>query len=387
MASCAKEPSAPIEGIALTHVRVPLVEPFRISHAEVAAKDAIIVRLRCGDAVGYGESSPMAGAFYSAETPDSCWRALIDVAAPWVLERQPSLHPDGGQAAPAALDPLADLMPHDRFAFAGIETAMWDLCARLSGASLAAALGAARTEVESGLAVGLYDTIERLLATIHHHLPYGYRRLKIKIKRGHDIELVRAVRAEFGDDLPLFVDANAGYDVSDIEVFRALDEFGLMMFEQPFAGHDLEGLAQLQRQVRTPVCIDESAEDVTMVERALDLDAARIVNIKVQRVGGLLRAKQLHDLCAARGIPAWCGTMPELGLGQAQGLAIAALPNCVFPTDIEPSARWFTDDIIRPWIEMDERGMITVPQAPGTGYHIAEDTIEKYALRQWESRA
>jgi len=387
MASCAKDPSAPIESIALAHVRVPLVEPFRISHAEVAAKDAIIVRLRGGDVIGYGESSPMAGAFYSAETPDSCWRALIEVAAPWVLKHQPSLHTDGGQASPAALDPLADLMPHDRFAFAGIETATWDLCARLSGASLATALGAARTEVESGLAVGLYDTVEQLLATIHRHLPDGYRRLKIKIKRGQDVELVRAVRAEFGDDLPLFVDANAGYDLSDIGVFRALDDFGLMMFEQPFAGHDLAGLAQLQREVRTPICIDESAEDVAMVERALDLGAARIINIKVQRVGGLLRARQLHDLCAARGIPAWCGAMPELGLGAAQGLAIAALPNCVFPTDIEPSARWFTDDIIRPWIEMDERGMIRVPQGLGAGLEIAEDKIEKYAVRHWASHA
>jgi len=379
MASCAERQPIRIEKIALAHVRLPLVEPFRISHAEVAEKDAIIVRLHSGELVGYGESSPMAGAFYSAETPNSCWGALIEVAVPWVLRHQPG--------SPEDLRPLADLMPHDRFAFAGIETALWDLEAKLDCVSLAAALGATRAEVESGLAVGLYDTIEQMLAAIYRHLPHGYRRLKIKIKRGQDVELVRAVRAEFGGDLPLFVDANACYDLGDIEVFRALDQFGLMMFEQPFAAHDLEGMARLQREVRTPICIDESAEDLAMVERALDLGAARIVNIKVQRVGGLLRAKQLHDLCVARSVPAWCGTMPELGLGQAQGLAVAALPSCVFPTDIEPSARWFADDIIRPWLEMDNRGLIRVPQDPGTGFEVAEDKIEEYALRCWEAGA
>jgi len=366
-----------IDQITLTHVRVPLVEPFRISHAEVAEKDAIVVRLRCGELLGYGESSPMAGSFYSAETPDTCWRALTELAAPWLLENRPR--------SPADLDPLAALMPRDRFAFAGIETAMWDLAAKARGVSLAAALGAARGEVESGLAVGLYDTVEQLLARIHRYLPDGYRRVKIKIKPGQDVELVRAVRAEFGDDLPLFVDANGAYDLRDLDVFRRLDEFGLMMFEQPFAAQDLEGLARLQREVRTPICIDESAEELAMVERALAAEAARIVNIKVQRVGGLLRAKQLHDLCAARGVPAWCGTMPELGLGQAQGLAVAALPNCVFATDIEPSARWFTDDVIRPWIEMDQRGMIRVPAGPGTGFEIVEDKLQQYAVRRWRA--
>jgi len=369
-------PPARIERISLTHVRVPLVEPFRISHAEVAEKDAIVVRLHADGAIGYGESSPMAGSFYSAETPESCWQVLTERAAPWVLRQQP--------ASPAALDPLAAAMPRDRFAFAGIETALWDLGARRAGVSLAAALGATRSEVECGLAVGLYDTIEQLLAAIHRHLPDGYRRLKIKIEPDHDVELVRAVRAEFGDDLPLFVDANAAYDFGDLDIFRKLDKFHLVMIEQPFAAHDLEGMARLQRKVRTPICIDESAEDIKMVQRALDMKAARIVNLKVQRVGGLLRAKQLHDFCLAQGVPAWCGAMPELGLGQAQGLAVAALANCVFPTDIEPSARWFADDIIRPWLEMDADGMIRVPDAPGTGFEVAQDKIEKYAVRHWE---
>jgi len=376
-----------IDRISLTHVRVPLVEPFRISHAEVAAKDAIVVRLHGGGIIGYGESSPMAGAFYSAETPESCWRALTEVAAPWVLANQPAMHADNPPSAAASLDPLAQVMTRDRFAFAGIETAMWDLMAKACAVSLAAALGATRREVESGLAVGLYDSVEQLLATIRRYLPDGYRRVKIKIKPGQDVELVRAVRTAFGAALPLFVDANAAYDAGDIAVFRALDELGLMMFEQPLAGHDLEGLAGLQREVRTPICIDESAEDAAMVARALDMDAARIVNIKVQRVGGLLRAKQIHDLCAARGVPCWCGTMPELGLGQAQGLAVAALAGCTLPTDIEPSARWFVEDIIAPWIAVDPRGMIHVPQAAGTGFSVVEEKVERHAVQRWQAPA
>ena len=383
MASYAELPPARIERVSLTHVRVPLVEPFRISHAEVAEKDAIIVRLDTDGVTGWGESSPMAGAFYSAETPESCWRALVERAAPWVLRHQP--------VSPFSLDPLAAAMARDRFAFTGVETAVWDLCARLAGISLAKALGAFHTEVECGLAVGLYDSIDQLLATIHRYLPQGYRRVKIKIGARHavpvQVELVRAVRKEFGDELPLFVDANAAYDLRDLDVFRRLDEFGLMMFEQPFAARDLEGMARLQREVRTPICIDESAQDIAKVERALAMEAARVVNIKVQRVGGLLRAKQLHDFCLAHDVPAWCGTMPELGLGQTQGLAIAAQMNCRFPTDIEPSARWFADDIIRPWIEMDERGMIRVPDGQGCGVEIAEDVVRKYAVQRWEAQA
>lgn len=378
-----------IDRISLTHVRVPLVEPFRISHAEVTEKDAIVVRLHAGELVGYGESSPMAGAFYSAETPESCWRALTEVAAPWVLHKQPAMRgddPRGAAGRPVcALDPLAQIMASERFAFAGVETAMWDLAAKTRGVSLAAALGGTRREVECGLAVGLYDSIDQLLATIRRHLSDGYRQVKIEIRPGQDADLVRAVRAEFGLTLPLFVDANAAYDADDIAVFRALDRFDLMMFEQPCAGHDFDGLARLQHQVRTPVCIDESAQDAAMVARALDMDAARVVNIKVQRVGGLARAKEIHDLCVSRGVPCWCGTMPELGLGQAQGLAVAALPGCVLPTDIEPSARWFHADIIEPWIAMDARGMIRVPSSPGTGFAVVEEKIENYAIRRWQA--
>jgi o-succinylbenzoate synthase len=359
-----------IERIDLIHCRVPLVEPFRISSGAVAEKDGIVVRVVTDEGIGYGESSPMAGAFYGVDTPESCWRELCESLAPAMVGAS---FADGLQAA-AHVGTLAG----SNFSKTGLETAFWDVEAQRQGKPLYALLGGSKVDVPSGLAVGLYETIDGLLGAIARYRPDGYKRFKIKIERGRDVELVRAVREAFGD-IPLYVDANGAYDLSDLETFRRLDEFDLMMFEQPFAGASLQDLATLQSQVRTPVCLDESLESVADTEEAIRLGSFQIGNIKIQRVGGFGNAIRVHDVCQAAGIPVWIGTMPELGIGCVQGLHLATLPNCKFPTDVEASTRWFQDDIIAPFLEVRD-GILNLSDKPGLGFAVDEGKLDKYAV-------
>jgi o-succinylbenzoate synthase len=359
-----------IDRITLTHVRVPLVEPFRISSGAVAEKDGIVVAVEAGGITGYGESSPMAGSFYSTDTPESCWRDLCEVVAPAALAEERETIEDWN----CWLDPLAC----GNFSKTGFETALWDLEARRRGVPLYRLLGGERNEVESGLAVGLYDSIDDTLRAVERYMSDGYRRVKLKIERGHDVEIIAAARRAFGN-IPLFVDANGAYSLEDLDVFRRLDEFGLMMYEQPFPGPALEDLAELQARVTTPICLDESLESVELFERAAALGSLKIANIKIQRVGGLYHARRLHDAAQARGIPCWMGTMPELGIGCAQGAHLASLANCRFPTDVEASLRWFRDDIVEPLIEVIG-GVIRLPESPGLGWEPAMEKLEKYCV-------
>jgi O-succinylbenzoate synthase len=269
-------------------------------------------------------------------------------------------------------------MPGSKFAKAGVETALWDLKARAEGKPLYELLGGTAKPVESGLAVGLYDDVSDLLRTIERYLPDGYKRVKIKIERGRDIELVRAVRKSFGD-IPLFVDANGAYDLSDLKVFQTLDEFRLMMFEQPFAGSMLAELAELQRNVQTPVCLDESLESEADLRRAISFGSLKIANIKIQRVGGFGPALAIYDICRSHGIPVWVGTMPELGVGQAQGMALGTLEHCTFPTDVEASLRWFRDDIIDPLLEV-ANGCLYPRDTPGLGFDLDEHKVRQYTV-------
>jgi O-succinylbenzoate synthase len=367
-----------IERVSLTHLQIPFKEPFRISGGEAAVKDAILVTVETTSGLGHGESSPMPASFgYSADTPEGCWADLTDRIAPSLLGRR--------VATPEAIAGLTATWTGSRFAAAGAETACWDLLGRARHATIADLLGAAPGQaargVESGLAVGLYPTIVELIKTIETHLAEGYRRVKIKIRPGQDLELVRAVRQHFGD-VPLMVDANAAYDADDLDVFRALDEFDLLMIEQPMAADDLDGLAALQAGIATPVCLDESAETPERTLEAIRRGCCRIVNIKIQRVGGFGPALALHDLCFQHGIACWVGTMPELGVGQAQGIHLAALANCKYPTDIEPSARWFVDDYVSPLIELSAPGLLSVPTRPGLGFEVDHARVRRYQVRQ-----
>jgi o-succinylbenzoate synthase len=363
-----------IDRITLTHVRIPLLEPFRISNGMVAEKDGIIVRVYADGLIGCGEASPMAGSFYSADTPDSVWDALIASAVPAVFQGRP----DDVKEVNAILRRWGG----SPFARAGIETAFMELEALRSGKPVYALLGGTRNPVAAGLAVGIYDSIPSLLRSIEHHMREGYKRLKIKVQPGWDLEPLRAIRKQFGS-IPLMVDANCAYTRNDIDHLRAFDEFGLMMVEQPLPREDLDGHALLQDVLTTPVCLDESAETIDQVRDAIAKESCRIINIKIQRVGGFEHALAVHDLCRSHGIPVWLGTMPELGIGSAQTLHMATMSNATFPTDVESTARWFVHDIIDPPIIVTD-GLITIPGGTGNCYSINQEALKKFTVREEE---
>jgi O-succinylbenzoate synthase len=361
-----------VKSVTLHHVRVPLVEPFRISNGAIAEKDAILVELKTErDVVGWGEASPMSGAFYSKDTPESAWAALSGLLIPGVLSAD--------EIDVTRFYELMRAQPADPFAKAGIEGALWDAYAKTLGVSLCELLGAGARPIPSGVAIGIYNQVADLLERVDRYTAQGYRRVKIKIEPGWDIEPVAAVRAHF-PDVPLMVDANAAYTIADVEVFRELDAHGLIMIEQPLAREAHAEAGELQRQLRTPLCADESAESTDALASLIANGSARIINIKVQRVGGLSEARLMLAVARAAGLKCWVGTMPELGVASAQGLHLATLDGFTDPTDIEASTRWYVDDVIEPAIEIDADGYIQLPAGPGTGYCIMRDKVERYSV-------
>jgi O-succinylbenzoate synthase len=365
-----------VERVALHRVRVPLKEPFRISNGSVAEKDCILVEVTTGGGVtGWGEASPMSGSFYSDDTPESVWRALGEKLIPLVLG-------EGEIDAPRFYERLREV-PGEAFAKAGLEGALWEAHALSLGAPLCELLGARPKPIPSGLAVGIYDTTDELVERVGRYVARGYRRVKIKIQPGWDIVPVAAVRERF-PGVPLMVDANGAYTLADAEVFRRLDEYELMMFEQPLARGAHADSAELQRQLKTPVCADESADSLADVEEIIARGAARIINIKIQRVGGLSEARLMLERVRAAGLGCWLGTMPELGVASAQGLHLAALEGFDYPTDIEASARWYVEDVIEPQIAIDREGFILPPTGAGTGYEVSREKVKAYAVESRE---
>lgn len=361
-----------IDRVTLTHVRIPLVEPFRISNGEIRSKDAIIVGISAEGITGYGEASPMAGTFYSGDTPESVWEALTSTMIPAILRGKA----DSVESANAILDRVEG----SPFAKAGIETAYWDLIGQQTRKSLFELLGGTNRPLDSGLAVGIYPDIRSFLAALHRHMADGYKRIKIKIEPGWDLKPLEAVRKEFAD-VPLMVDANGAYSEEHIGHLAALEKFDLMMIEQPFPRNTLQWHADLQSKTTTPICLDESAEDVAELQKAFAMKACKIVNIKVQRVGGLKKAKEMHDVCAAAGIPVWAGTMPELGIGGAQTLHLATLANFKFPTDVESSCRWFVDDIVEPHLKVKE-GVFRIPEGTGNCFRLSDSVVQRYKISE-----
>jgi O-succinylbenzoate synthase len=349
---------------------VPFVEPFRISNGVVAEKDAIAIELATEQGiVGWGEASPMSGSFYSAATPDSSWTALRERLVPALLS--------AGQVNPATFFEVLRDQPADPFAKAGLEGALWDAYANTRQQALCELFGIERRAVPSGVAIGIFETVDELIERVRRYVSEGYQRVKIKIQPGWDVEPVAAVRAQF-PQLPLMVDANAAYTLNDVDVFRELDRFDLMMIEQPLAADAIEEAGTLQTQLTTPLCADESAESLTALEQLIKRRAARIINMKVQRVGGLSEALLMLKTACAAGLRCWVGTMPELGIASAQALHLAMHSAFSFPTDIEASSRWYIDDIIEPAITIDRSGFIHVPKGSGTGFKVDREKVERY---------
>jgi O-succinylbenzoate synthase len=364
--------------IRLHWIRIALHEPFRISNGEVSERDAILVEIEADGLTGWGEAAPMPGSFYSNDTPESTWDFLRRQLVPSFLEN-PSFDTK-------RLNEWLEDFDGEPFAKAGFEGAVWDLASNVEAKPLWQMLGGSYRPIESGAAIGLMPTIKELLERVENFLGEGYRRIKIKIEPGRDVALVHAIRRRFGD-IPLMVDVNASYTLEHMRIFGELDHFGLTMIEQPLAREAIAEHAELQKRLRTPICLDESAESIPAIEEIIRMRSGRILNIKVQRMGGLWQARRAHGLAQAAGIPCWMGTMPELGVASAQGLHLATLPNFTLPSDIEASARWYADDIISPQIEIFREGFIELPDGPGMGYAVDRRKIEKYRLRLEEFRA
>ncbi len=364
--------SIAIKTLVLHRVRVPFVEPFRISNGVVAEKDAILIELATEQGiVGWGEASPMSGSFYSEATPDTSWTALRERLVPAVLS--------AGQVNPATFFEFLREQPADQFAKAGIEGALWEAHANSRQQALYERFGIERRPVPSGVAIGIFATIDELIERVRRYVSEGYQRVKIKIQPGWDVEPVAAVRAQF-PRLPLMVDANAAYTLDDVHVFRELDRFALMMIEQPLAANAFAEAGELQAHLNTPLCADESAESLTALDQLIKHKAARIINIKVQRVGGLSEALLMLKTACAAGLQCWVGTMPELGIASAQALHLAMHSAFSFPTDLEASSRWYVDDIIEPAITIDQSGFIQVPDGPGTGFQVDREKVERYTI-------
>jgi o-succinylbenzoate synthase len=367
-----------IDLLELRLLRLPLVRPFETSFGRVAARTIVLVTVRAEGAEGWGESVADADPLYSGETAATVWQSIDEYLAPRILAA-PLAHPREVGIR------LRAIRGH-HMAKAAVEMAIWDLYARQQGVPLQQALGGTRTAVPSGVSIGIEPSVEALLDRIAVEREAGYQRVKIKIKPGWDADVVARVRDRW-PLFPLMVDANAAYRLADAATLTALDDFGLLMIEQPLAEDDLVDHATLQRSLRTPICLDESVDTRADAAAAIALGACRVVNIKPGRLGGHAESIAVHDLCAAAGVPVWHGGMLETGIGRAHNLHLASLPHFTLPGDIAASERYFAPDLIDPPIHVAPDGTIAVPKGPGIGVTIVPDRVERATERRLVKRA
>lgn len=354
-----------LTSVELRRIRLPLVAPFRTSFGAEYHRDALLVRVAGPDTEGWGECVAMDAPLYSAEYVDGAQEVMRRFLLPRLGSRAISADTVAMKLAPVRGHPMAK---------AAIEAAVLDAELRLDGRRLADHLGAVHDRVPAGVSVGIQDSIGALLDAVEGYLAEGYRRIKLKIQPGWDIEPVGAVRERFGD-IALQVDANAAYTLADAAQLAGLDAFDLLLIEQPLAEDDIVDHARLAGQIRTPICLDESIVSAKGAADAIELGACAIVNIKPGRVGGLLEAVRIHDLCVARGVPVWCGGMLETGIGRAANLALGALAGFTLTGDLSASARYFHRDVTEPFVLDD--GHVRVPEGPGIGVVPLGDVLEE----------
>jgi O-succinylbenzoate synthase len=362
-----------IETITLYHLRMVLRTPFETSFGRIQGRECILIEVHAEGLTGFGECVADRDPGYSYETTSTAWSMLQEFLAPAVIGQEVA-GPEDFQRRVAAVrgHPLAK---------AGLELALWDLLGQAQGRALRALLGGVRTTVEVGVSVGLQGSPAALVRTVAGYLAQGYRRIKLKIKPGRDLDDVRAVRQAF-PEIRLQVDANSAYTLENAAALRPLDDLTLLLIEQPLAEDDLLDHARLQAQFKTPLCLDESILSVRHARQALEAGACRIINIKAGRVGGLSQARAIHDLCQAQGAPVWCGGMLETGVGRAANLALAALPGFTLPGDISASDRYYAEDITHQRFALNPDSTITVPDGPGLGV-----TVDRAALQRATQRS
>jgi O-succinylbenzoate synthase len=355
-------------------VALPLLKTFVTGFGDTSSRHTDLIHLVDDEGFeGWGEAPALDHPFYLSETTSTTFSIIVEYALPLALQSN-SFDPHD---IARAMAPIRG----NTFARAGVEAAYWALSSAREGRPISALLGGALPRVAVGESLSISDTLDETLEEVSLRLDEGYRRIKLKIRPGWDIEVVRAVRESFGDEILLQVDGNASYDLDDADVFRALDDFGLLCIEQPLGYDDMEGSAVLQRQLHTPICLDEAIRNPTDARRALDTDACRNINVKPGRVGGLVASLEIHDLCVERGIPLWCGGMLESGIGRSANLALCSLPGFNQPADMSPASVLYSDDLVDPTYIVESDGHVEVPIAPGLGFDVVPSRIIDRTVR------
>lgn len=363
-----------IERVVVRQIRMPLVHFFETSFGRTYERDIVLVEVLSEGLSGWGEVTAGENPFYNEEWTGSVWPLLLEYVGPRVIRHT-------FESAEQVYDRTAHIRGHF-MARGGVEAAVWDLEARRAGVPLAQHIGGgARAEIPCGVSIGIQDSVEQLIEKIRTEVGAGYQRIKIKIKPGWDIDVIRRVREVF-PNIQLMADANSAYTLQDAEHLRQLDEFRLMMIEQPLAHDEIVDHAILQARIETPICLDECIRKPHHAEQAIALKAGRILNIKLGRVGGFHAARRIHEFAHAHKIPMWCGGMLEAGVGRAHNIALSTLPGFTLPGDVSASKRYWKRDIIVPPVEVSAEGTIMVPTAPGFGFELDRDYIESITVRE-----
>lgn len=362
-----------IARIEIRELRMPLVSFFETSFGRTTDRRIVLVRADAGDYSGWGEVTCGETPFYNYETPETAWHILRDFLIPWALKSE--------WASPSALAEVFRPIRGHNMAKAALENALWDIQAQMENLPLARLLGGTRAEIDCGVSIGIKNSVEDLLETVERELAAGYQRIKLKIKPGWDIEVLSRVRSRF-PEIKLTVDANSAYSLSNVAHLKRMDDFHLMMIEQPLGWDDILDHAKLQSQIQTPLCLDESIHSAEDARKAIEVGACRIINIKLGRVGGFTGALKAHDVCRARGVPVWCGGMLESGIGRAHNIALSSLPGFTLPGDVSASRRYWQEDIIQPEVTVSRQGTIRVPETPGLGFTPDLRRIEQVTVRK-----
>ncbi|MDF2682343.1 MAG: menC [Brevibacillus sp.] len=363
-----------IEKVEIKRLHLPLKEAFVASIGQQTKRDFLLVSVHSEGETGYGESVAMPTPFYNEETTETVLYMLETFLIPILLNNPIE--------SPEDVARLFAPIRRNQMAKAALEGAVWDLFAKQKGISLAHALGGTRTEIEVGVSVGIEKSVEEVVHKVEGFVAEGYKKIKVKIKPGFDIALIEGLRKRFGDSLPLMADANSAYSLDQLDLIKELDNYNLIMIEQPLAHDDIVDHARLQNQMKTPICLDESIHTYEDARRAIELGSCKIINIKVGRVGGLTESKKLHDLCLAHDIPVWCGGMFESGVGRAHNIAITSLANFTIPGDTATSSRYWEQDIVTPGVEFAKPGILAVPDGPGIGYEINWDVVKSLQVME-----
>jgi O-succinylbenzoate synthase len=362
-----------IEAVTLREIQMPLVHFFETSFKRTFSRRILLLTVHCDGIDGWGECVAGEDPFYNSEWTESAWPTIKHYLAPAVLGRALS-------QARECVPLMARVRGHD-MAKAAVENALWDAEAQEKQTPLWKLLGGTLQEISCGVSIGIQDSLEQLIEKIQTEVAAGYRRIKIKVKPGWDVNVLERIRSRW-PEIVLSCDANSAYTLDDLEHLRKFDQFNLLMIEQPLWHDDIYYHSRLQKELRTAICLDESIHHARDAAKALDTKACRIINIKVGRVGGFTEARSVHDVCASRNIPVWCGGMLESGIGRAHNIALSTLHNFRLPGDVSASKRYWKEDIIEPEVEVTPQGTIEVRDRPGRGYSVREDLIEQLTVRK-----